>query len=153
MNFSFEISWAVATGNISPEAMAQLGNVFGNMMRLVFGGMVIFRSIICLVISIFMIICRWKVLEKAWMPGRGILIPGYNRYLIFQLGGRSGWNFLWILFPPVFIVLMIINYFRIAVRFGKPEIYWLGMILLNIVFLPILAFDDSKYKALKKKKK
>ena len=70
---------------------------------------------------------------------------------MFKLGGRSGWNFLWILFPPVFVILMIINCFRIAVRFGKPAIYGLGMLLVKIVFVPILAFDKSKYIPLVKK--
>ncbi|MEI8092294.1 MAG: DUF5684 domain-containing protein, partial [bacterium] len=85
------------------------------------------------------------------LPGRGILIPFYNRYLMFKLGGRSGWNFLWILIPPVFGILMIINFFRIAVRFQKPAIYGLGIWLVKIVFIPILAFDKSKYTPLKKK--
>jgi hypothetical protein len=70
---------------------------------------------------------------------------------MFEVGQMSGRNFLWILFPPVLIILMIINYFRIAVRFQKPAIFGLGILLVKIVFIPILAFDKSKYTPLKKK--
>ncbi len=151
MNFSFEFSGGITTGSISPEAMWQMSDMLGGIMGMVVGGMFIVWMSIWLAVTVFMIISRWKVLEKASLPGRGILIPFYNRYLIFKLWGRSGWNFLWILFPPVFVVLMIINYFKIAQRFGKPAIYGLGITLLKIVFIPILAFDNCKYTPLKKK--
>jgi hypothetical protein len=113
--------------------------------------MAVVWMIVILAIVVFMIISRWRVFEKASLPGRGIFIPFYNRYLMFKLGGRSGWNFLWILFPPVFAILMIINYFKIAVRFGKPAIYGLGIWFIKVVFIPILAFDKSVYTPLIKK--
>jgi hypothetical protein len=47
--------------------------------------------------------------------------------------------------PPVFGILMIINYFRIAKRFGKHWSFALGMTLLKCIFVPILAFDSSRY--------
>ena len=72
-------------------------------------------------------------------------------YLMFKLGGMSGWNFLWILFFPVLIILAIINYFKIAIRFGKPAIFGLGIRWVAIVFIPILAFGKAKYTPLKKK--
>ena len=151
MNFAVQFSWGIATGNISPEMMGQLNNMFGGMLGMLFGWMFVIALVIWLVVAIFMIISRWRVFEKAGLPGRGIFIPFYNRYLMFKLGGRSGWNFLWILFPPVFVILMIINYFKIAVRFGKPAIYGLGIWFIKIVFIPILAFDKSVYTPLKKK--
>jgi hypothetical protein len=98
-----------------------------------------------------MIISRWKLFEKAGLPGWGIFIPFYNIYLMFELGGRSGWNLLRILFPPVLVILLIINCFKIAVRFGKPAVFGLGVRLIGIVFIPILAFDKSKYIPIKKK--
>ncbi len=151
MNFAFEFSGAVTTWSISPEAMWQISNMLGGILWTLLGGMFVVRMVIFLAIVVFMIISRWRVFEKASLPGRGILIPFYNRYLMFKLGGRSGWNFLWILIPPVFGILMIINFFRIAVRFQKPAIYGLGIWLVKIVFIPILAFDKSKYTPLKKK--
>jgi len=141
MNFSFELSWALLTGNINPEAMMGLSTVFWA----IFGWLAIIRICIWLVIIAFMIVSRWRVFEKAGLPGRGIFVPFYNRYLMFKLGGRSGRNMLWILIPPVFAVLMVINYFKIAKRFWKHRTYGLGLRFIKIVFIPMLAFDNSKY--------
>jgi hypothetical protein len=111
------------------------------------------RMVVCLAIAALMIVSRWRVFSKAGLPGWGIFIPFYNRYLMFELGGRSGRNFLWILIPPVFVVLMIINYFKIAMRFWKHWTYGLGIRFLKIIFIPILAFDNSKYLGKKSVKK
>ncbi|MCX6822866.1 MAG: DUF5684 domain-containing protein, partial [candidate division SR1 bacterium] len=153
MNYAFEISGAVASGNISPEAIRAFGDSFGNMggvLAIILGGMSIMGTIIMTAIAVFMIISRWRVFEKAGLPGRGIFIPFYNFYLMFELGGRSGWHVLWILVFPVFCVLMIINNFKIAKRFGKPGAFGLGIRWIKIVFIPILAFDKSIYTPLKK---
>ncbi|MCX6824276.1 MAG: DUF5684 domain-containing protein [candidate division SR1 bacterium] len=141
MNFSLELSGALLTGNINPEAMNGMAAVATALL----GGMAMIRMAIIIALAIFMIISRWRVFNKASLPGWGILIPCYNRYLMFKLGGRSGRNFLWILIPPVFVVLMIINYFKIAKQFGKHRTYGLGLRFIKIVFIPILAFDNSKY--------
>ncbi len=141
MNFSFELSWALITGNMNQDAMMGMGAV----VWAVLWWLAIVRMVIALAIAALMIISRWRIFEKAWLPGWGIFIPFYNWYLMFQLGGRSGWNFLWILIPPVFVILMIINVFKITERFWKHWAYGLGIIFLKVIFIPILAFDDSKY--------
>ncbi len=141
MNFSFELLWALLTGNINPQAMMGMGAIAWA----IFGWLAIVRMAVIVAVIVLMIISRWKVFVKAGLPGWGIFIPFYNRYLMFKLGGRSGWNFLWILVPPVFAVLMIINYFKIAKRFWKHWAYGLGIRFLKVIFIPILAFDDSKY--------
>lgn len=141
MNFSFELSWALLTGNINEEAMTEIWALSAAIL----GWIAMVRLVVMLGIAALMIISRWRVFKKAGLPGRGIFVPFYNRYLMFKLGGRSGRTFLWILVPPVFFVLMIINYFNIAKNFWKDWPYGIGLTLLKIVFIPILAFDDSKY--------
>lgn len=141
MNFSFELSWALLTWNINEGAMMEMGTVAAALL----GGIATVRAVVILGLAALTIISRWKVFSKAWLPGRGIFIPFYNRYLMFKLGGRSGRTFLWILIPPVFAVLMIINYFNIAKNFWKHWTYGIGITLLKIIFIPILAFDDSTY--------
>lgn len=98
---------------------------------------------IWLVVSVLMIISQWKVFEKAWQPGWGILIPIYNIYLMFKVAWRPGAWTRWLLFPPVLLVLMIILNFDIAKRFKKPALFGLGLWILPIVFYPILAFDKK----------
>lgn len=147
MNFFLQMSGATASGSITPEASAQLATAFG----LMFGGIIFFLGVLWVAVMTLMLISRRRLFEKAWLPGRGAIIPGYNRYLAFELGGRSGWNVLWIFFPPVFGILMIINYFRIANKFNKHRSFGLGIVLLKCIFIPILAFDKSTYRTQQKK--
>lgn len=92
-----------------------------------------------------MLISQRKIFKKAGLPGRGILIPVYNIVLMFKLGGMSGRWTLSILFPPLLLVMMIINIFKITEKFGKHWTFGLGILFVKIVFIPILAFDGSKY--------
>ncbi|EKD25557.1 MAG: hypothetical protein ACD_80C00020G0001, partial [uncultured bacterium (gcode 4)] len=137
MNFSFEIQQGTLTGNINPEMMTWIGAILGSLATI---QMIVFLAVITL-----MIISRWRIFSKAGLPGWGIFIPFYNLYLMFKLGGRSGRNFLWILVPPVFVILIIINYFKITKAFWKHWTYGLGILFLKVIFIPILAFDNSKY--------
>lgn len=75
------------------------------------------RMLAFFAVAILMIISRWKVFKKAGLPGWAIFVPFYNFYCMFELGGFSGRNVLWILIPPVFGILMIINCFNIAKKF------------------------------------
>ena len=94
-------------------------------------------------IIVFMIVSRWRVFEKAWLPGWGILLPIYNIYLMFKLGWRPGGWTRWILFPPVLAILMLILNFDIANKFKKHRAFGLWLWFLPIVFIPILAFDKK----------
>ena len=98
-------------------------------------------------IAVWCIICRWKMFQKAGLPGWGSLIPFYNIYLRLKMAGRSGRWLLSLLFPPLFLVIMIITYFDVAKRFGKHRSFGLGLWLLNPIFIGILAFDKSTYTA------
>lgn len=40
---------------------------------------------------------------------------------------------------------MIITYFRIALKFNKHRSFGLGIVFLKCIFVPILAFDSSRY--------
>lgn len=64
---------------------------------------------------------------------------------MFKIGWLSGRWALSILFPPLFLIVMIINYFKIAEKFGKHWTFGLGILFIKIIFIPILAFDKSKY--------
>lgn len=129
------------TGNINPDAMMWMSTVLWAF----FGWLAIVRMVVCLAVMVFMIISRWRIFTKARLPGWGILIPVYNIVLMFQLWGMSGRWALSLLFPPLLLVMMIINSFNIAEKFWKHWTYGLGIIFIKIVFIPILAFDDSKY--------
>ncbi|MCK9467229.1 MAG: DUF5684 domain-containing protein [Candidatus Absconditabacterales bacterium] len=142
MDYFLETSDLLLTGSVSKElAMAAIAGSFAlfGMFFIIFG-----------LISIFMIISTWKVLEKANLPGWGSLIPIYNIYLMFKLAGRPTGRTRWILFPPVLGILMIILNFDIAKRFNKNSAFGVGLWFLPIVFYPILAFDKKSKRTAKK---
>ncbi len=141
MNFSFDLQWASMTWSVSPDAMMWISTIFWA----IFGWLAMIFMIIYLAIVVLMVISRWKTFTKAWLPGWGIFVPLYNVILMFQLWGFSGRRLLSILFPPLFIVIAIINYFSIAQKFWKHRTFGLGILFLPFIFIPILAFDKSRY--------
>ncbi len=104
-------------------------------------------AVIIILVNLLMIISMWIIFKKAGKPGWAAIVPFYNIYVFFQVAWWNGWNVLWILLAPVLFVLMIIAQFDMAKKFGKNAWRGLGLWLLGIVFYPILAFGDAKYKA------
>lgn len=139
MDYALEASGMLFTWNIDPiAAQAMLWTFWA-----IFGWLAVLWTIIWLAVAVFMIVASWKVFEKAWKPWRGILIPFYNIYLMFKIWGRPGRRFLWMLIPPVFVVLAIILNFDLAKRFGRHWTFGLWIRLVSIVFIPMIAFDKS----------
>lgn len=102
---------------------------------------------ICLALYIFWIICLWKIFKKAGLHWRGSLIPIYRVYLRFKMVWRNGRWTATLLNPWMFLIVLIISYFKTAENFGKDkEQFWMWLTFLHPIFLWILAFDKSKYK-------
>ena len=109
---------------------------------------------IVFVIVIIFIAAGWRLFSKAGQPGWAVLIPFYNLYLYTQILRRPKW---WILlyflgFIPFLgalgvLFLSVIDSIRLAKVFGRPPEFGVGLILLNIVFIAILAFGKSDYDA------
>src|ERR1700690_1558250 len=45
----------------------------------------------CLALTVFEIVCLWKVYQKAGQPGWASIIPIYNAYILLKIAGRPGW--------------------------------------------------------------
>lgn len=115
----------------------------------VFGSLFIFFLLFMLAACIFLLISWWKLFEKAGRLGWTALIPIYNIVVTLEMVGMSPWLVLLVFIPVVgpaalFIVSILMN-IKLAKAFGKEEIFAIGLILLPIVFIPILAFDKSKF--------
>ena len=102
---------------------------------------------IALPIIIRTIICCWRMFQKAWLPGWGAIVPFYNIYLRFKMAGMWGWWVLSLLFPPLFLIVLIVSFFKIPWKFGKHWTRGFGLRFLNPIFVGILAFDKSTYHA------
>ncbi len=102
------------------------------------------------IVSIFSLIATWMVYKKAGKEGWAALIPIYNMVVLFQIVDIDPKKLWWLLLPVIGIIIVLVYYliamFKLAKKFGKPDIFGLGLILLNPVFMGILAFSkDAKY--------
>ena len=102
-------------------------------------------GIIYLAIVVLMIASMWIIFGKAGKPGWACLIPIYNIIVMLQIVGKPWWWLLLMLIPIVNFVIIIMVLYLLAKVFGKGAGFFIGMLLLGIIFLPILAFGDAKY--------
>jgi hypothetical protein len=102
-------------------------------------------SLVYLGVIAFYIICQWKIFVKAGRPGWAAIIPFYNIYLEIEFVGLPWWLFLLLFIPGANIVVAILIAINLATVFGKNAGFAVGLIFLNFIFIPILAFDNSKY--------
>lgn len=102
-------------------------------------------TLIYIVFIVFYIYCLWRIFVKATKPGWAAIIPIYNILVELEIVGRP-WYWLLLMFIPVVdVVLGIIILFRMAKVFGHSTGFGFGLLFLSPIFIPILAFDESKY--------
>lgn len=114
-------------------AMESLSKIFGAII------------IIGLIVGVITLIANWKIYTKAGKPGWASIIPIYNIYVLFEIAGMSGWMFLLLFIPFVNFIMIIMLYINLAKAFGKSSGFAVGLIFLNVIFMLILAFGDTKY--------
>ena len=122
----YDVGSAVSTG---------LGAIFG---------FVIFIWIIAIAISVFTIICHWKVYKKAGKQGWESIIPIYNIVVLLQITGQPLWYLALYLIPGVgALIANILIYLELAKKFGQSTGFGIGLALLNPIFMAILAFNKN----------
>ena len=102
-----------------------------------------------LILGAIYVVANWKIFEKAGQPGWAAIIPIYNIIVMLDVQGRPKWWIIWYLIPFVNyvsgVVMFIIQCLDYAKRFGKDGGFVAGLILLNPIFLLILAFGSAQY--------
>lgn len=109
------------------------------------GGLGFGYYLFLLLVSVFSIVCLWKVFVKAGKPGWAAIIPIYNIITELEIIGRPWWWLLLLFIPLVNIVIGIIVIFDLAKVFGKSTGFGFGLLFLSVIFMAILAFGDAKY--------
>lgn len=100
---------------------------------------------ISLPFTIFVLVAFWKVFVKAGQPGWAALIPLYNVVILFKMAGKEWWYIFLLLVPIYNIVIIVQMWHAISKAFGKRTGFTVGLVLLNAIFISILAFDSSVY--------
>lgn len=111
-----------------------LGGIFGTIVFL-----------FCVALLILSIVSLWKIFQKAGLQGWEAIVPIYNVYCLYKITWGNGWLFLLLLIPFINIVIGIITIYKLAQVFGKGLGFFFGLLFLNIIFMPWLAFGDSQY--------
>lgn len=116
--------------------------------------MSLFMAILAIMVTIlvFTIIANWKIFTKAGEAGWKSLIPIYNSVILYRIAGISPWLILlyllvWVpvIGPLISLGLTIYLMINLANAFGKSTGFAVGLILLNTIFIMILAFGNSEY--------
>lgn len=96
-------------------------------------------------ILILGIAARWIIFDKAGVEGWKSIIPLYNTYIFYKITWGNGWYSLLLLVPVVNAVIGIVTFIKLAKAFDKGIGFAIGLIFLNVIFLPILAFGEAEY--------
>ena len=108
--------------------------------------------VVLFIFTAIWVVAHWRIFTKAGQPGWAAIVPIYNVITLLRVVGLSPW---WILFPLVLIIpllgaLAYIGWLiwimhRLSKKFGHGAGFTAGLVLLNPIFILILAFGDSKY--------
>jgi len=104
-----------------------------------------FYIIIVTLVFIF-IVSFYKIFQKADQPNWAIFVPIYNVYIFTKVIKKSGWWVLLFFIPYLNIIFNIWSLNLLSKRFGKNELFTLGLVLFPFIFLPKLAFGKANYK-------
>lgn len=106
------------------------------------GGMMI----VGVAVSVFMIVCLWKIFTKANQDGWKAIVPVYNLYiLVTQISGLSIGMFILCFVPIVQIYPLIKSIIELNKKFGKGIEGAILMLVFPYVMYPILAFGKATY--------
>jgi hypothetical protein len=107
--------------------------------------LLVIGGLISLILALISIIVLWTIFEKAGKPGWAAIVPIYNIIVFLDMVGRPRWWLLLTIVPVVNFIIGLILMFDLARVFGKGAGFAIGLILLQPLFLLILAFDNSEY--------
>ena len=97
------------------------------------------------VIWLIMVIAHWKLFTKAGQPGWASIIPIFNFYILLKIIGKPSWWLILLFIPVANFIIAVWSANLLAKRFGKDELYTIGLLLFPYIFYPILAFGSAQY--------
>ncbi len=99
-----------------------------------------------LVMVVAIIASLWKVFEKAGQPGWAAIVPVYNVYILTcEIAKKEILWFILFFIPIAGLVAAVIVSIEVAKKFGKSELFGIGLAFLGFIFYPILGFGDAQY--------
>jgi hypothetical protein len=93
------------------------------------------------------IVAFWQIFEKAGKPGWNSIIPVYNLLVLFDILGKPRYWVLFLLLPGLHLFIPVWMIILLGQRFRQSDLFIMGLFLFGFIFVPVLAFGDSKYEA------
>lgn len=104
-----------------------------------------------LMILLLEILCFFKIMVKFGKSGWIIFVPIYNVLVLGEKLYGKKWYGLLYLVPIVNIVFFLVSCYQLGKVFNRDDIGCILLVVLPQIFIPILAFDTSKYVGKKEK--
>lgn len=95
------------------------------------------------IMTAIIFVSQWFVYKKMGREGWEGIIPVYNSYVMFEVLYGNGWKFLLILIPFYNIYVICKLFIDLAHAFNKSTGFGWGLILVQCVFMPILALSND----------
>ncbi|HZO83860.1 MAG TPA: DUF5684 domain-containing protein [Verrucomicrobiae bacterium] len=131
---------------LTQEVRAEVNRVFTENDKVILYSVIGGVACIYLLFSLAAVkICRKTTVR----PGLWVWLPGLEWISLLKAAGMSPWNFIWLLIPPINLIVMAVWCFKICRMRHKSSA--LGFLLLipviNILAYFYLAFSEQKYPA------
>ncbi len=130
-NVNIDISMSKAAGNSTVPATQKI--------------LIALNVCLSLLFLVPLVLGRWKVYEKAGLPGWGAVVPIYNTILLLKVARRPLWWLLLYVIPLINLIPLVLVPLGIARNFDKTGRFATGLIFLGFIFYPILGFGPSQY--------
>lgn len=102
-------------------------------------------SITVLIFTIVNIVAFWRIFEKAGKPGWKSMIPVYNLIILFEILNKPWYWILFLMIPGLHLFVPFWMIVLLGERFGRDDLFVMGLFLFGFIFIPILGFGDAKY--------
>ena len=99
--------------------------------------------VILMAISVFTIVCNWKIFKKAGKKGWESIVPIYNVIIELEIVELPMWYIALLFLPFANIYAVFKINIELAKKFGKSTGFGVGLTLLSPIFRAILAFSDD----------
>lgn len=109
----------------------------------ILAGVGAFTWVISMAISVFTIVCNWKIFKKAGKKGWESIVPIYNVIIELEIVELPMWYIALLFLPFANIYAVFKINIELAKKFGKSTGFGVGLTLLSPIFRAILAFSDD----------
>lgn len=98
-------------------------------------------TITCVILSIILIFCYYKLFEKNGEKGWKAFIPIYNMYILMNIASMNPFSLFLLLIPIVNLFVLALLSVNLANKYNKGALFAIGLLFLPFIYYPILAFS------------